>query len=261
MKDIASYVNQLQSSGRYTFTRKEVSLPGDHTDIGIEASLRRLIKKGRLVRPRRGFMVIIPLEHRATGSPPASWFIHDLMKYLNQPYYVGLLTAARLHGAAHQQPMVFQVITDRPTRQINVGKIRIELHMNERIDLIPVIKKQPETGYIRVSTMEATAYDMVRYPATAGPLSNVATVLNKLGEEMDCEALVACAATVRLPDVQRLGFILDQIGAVSLADPLATWLSHHPHRKVLLRPRGPRKTVELDQRWKVLPNERIEVDL
>jgi len=29
---------------------------------------------------------------------------------------VGVLSAAAIHGAAHQQPMIFQVVTDKPTR-------------------------------------------------------------------------------------------------------------------------------------------------
>ena len=31
------------------------------------------------------------------GSPPASWFIDDLLEYLGQSYYVGLLSAAEIH--------------------------------------------------------------------------------------------------------------------------------------------------------------------
>jgi len=261
MKNISSYVDHLQSSGRYTFTRREIISLGDHTDIGIEAALRRLIRKGRLVRPRRGFFVIVPLEHRATGSPPASWFIHDLMAFLNQSYYVGLLSAARLHGAAHQQPMVFQVITAKTTRRIDVGKVRIEFHMNSRIQETPVIQKQSETGYIRVSTPEATAFDMVRYPAAAGHLSNVATVLTELVDVMDDRKLLELAEIVRLPHIQRLGYLLDRIGAVALADPLASWLSLRPHRVVFLRPESPVGTSNPDQRWSILPNEPIEVDL
>ncbi|MGH7573003.1 MAG: type IV toxin-antitoxin system AbiEi family antitoxin domain-containing protein [Gemmatimonadota bacterium] len=57
-----------------------------------------------------------------------SWLIDDLMRFLEQPYYVGLLSAAAIHGAGYQQPMVFQVITDQPTREIRIGRQRIEFH-------------------------------------------------------------------------------------------------------------------------------------
>lgn len=38
------------------------------------------------------------------------------MKFLGQPYYVGLLSAAALHGAAHHQPQEFQVVTNKQFR-------------------------------------------------------------------------------------------------------------------------------------------------
>ncbi|MBU2500813.1 type IV toxin-antitoxin system AbiEi family antitoxin [bacterium] len=40
------------------------------------------------------------------------------MRYLAQPYHVGLLSAAAIHGAAHQQPMVFHVVTATDTNKV-----------------------------------------------------------------------------------------------------------------------------------------------
>jgi hypothetical protein len=59
--------------------------------VAAQTALRRLKQQGRVVSPRRGFYVVVPPEYRAAGSLPASWFIDDLMRYLDQPYYVGLL--------------------------------------------------------------------------------------------------------------------------------------------------------------------------
>jgi hypothetical protein len=77
--------------------------------VATKTALRRLKEQGRIVSPRRGFYVVVPPEYRAAGSPPASWFIDELMRYLDQPYYVGLLSAAAIHSASRQQSMVFQV--------------------------------------------------------------------------------------------------------------------------------------------------------
>jgi len=64
------------------------------------------------------------------------------MRFLEQPYYVGLLSAAATHGAAHQQPMVFQVVTDRPTRPARAGRVRIEFHMSRQVETAPVVEVQ-----------------------------------------------------------------------------------------------------------------------
>ncbi len=59
---------------------------------------------------------------------------------------------------------------------------------------------------------ETCAFDLVRYPEGAGHLSNAATVLVELAERLDERKLVDVAPLVRLPDVQRLGYLLDVNG-------------------------------------------------
>ncbi|MGH7565906.1 MAG: type IV toxin-antitoxin system AbiEi family antitoxin [Gemmatimonadota bacterium] len=213
--------------------------------------------------PRRGFYVIVPLEYRSTGSPPPTWFIDDLMRFLAQPYYVGLLSAAAVHGAGHQQPMAFQVITDRPTREIRIGRQRIEFHMNRQIQSLPTLGIQTDTGTMRVSTPEATAYDLVRYASSAGHLDNVATVLDELAEKIEAENLVKLATCLPVPVVQRLGYLLDMLEKRDLADPLAAWLSSRRNRPVLLATgRGlSDQDAKADPRWRVIPNVTLEPDL
>jgi predicted transcriptional regulator of viral defense system len=171
-----------------------------------------------------------------------------------------LLTAAAFHGAAHQQPMVFQVVTTRPTRAMRSGRVSIELFMSSKVEQMPVVRAQTETGTMRVATAEVTAFDLVRYPAGAGHLSNAATVLSELAERVDAEALVALAPLMRIPDVQRLGFLLESVGESGRAEPLASWLRSRRPRTVLLRPGGP-ASGNRDPRWCVTVNEDLEPDL
>jgi predicted transcriptional regulator of viral defense system len=254
------WVEQLQSRGRYTFTRRQAESGTERSFVAAQTALRRLKEQSRVVSPRRGFYVVVPPEYRATGSPPASWFIADLMHYLDQPYYVGLLSAAAIHGAAHQQPMVFQVVTSKPTRAMSAGKVALRFSMSSRVNRLPVFDQQTETGTMRVATPETTAFDLVRYPAGAGHLSNAVTVLSELAERLDAHALIAIAPLVRLPDIQRLGYLLDTIGQVELTTPLAEWLAVRQPRAVPLHPGGP-ADGKLDQRWHVLPNVELEADV
>ncbi len=257
---VSRWTEQLQSRGRYTFTRPEAEAETARSFVAAQTALRRLKNQGRIVSPRRGFYVIVPPEFRTAGSPPASWFIDDLMRFLDQSYYVGLLSAAAIHGAAHQQPMVFQVITCKPTREMRAGRVALQFMMSNKVNELPITEVQTETGTMRVATPETTAFDLVRYPARVGFHSNVATVLVELAELIDAEALVNIAPLVGLPDVQRLGYLLDTIGREEVASPLATWLQTRRPRTVLLRTGGS-VDVEIDKRWHVLPNETIEADL
>ena len=257
---LSAWVEQLQARGRYTFTRDQAESQTERSFVAAQTALRRLKEQGRIVSPRRGFFVIVPPEYRSTGSPPASWFIDDLMDYLSQPYYVGLLSAAAIHGAAHQQPMVFQVITSVPTREVRTGRVTIQFSMNSKIEQMPVTEKQTETGTMRVATPETTALDLVRYRASAGHFSNVATVLRELAEQIDARALASTAGLVSPPDAQRLGYVLDAIGEHELADPLAEWVKARKRHIVLLSPGEPRHG-KIDKRWHVRPNVELEVDV
>lgn len=261
MDAVADFIDDLQASGRYTFTPADVRAGLTKSDVAIANALRRFTKRGRLATPRRGFYVIVPTEYRAAGAPPPSWFIDDLMRYLGQPYYVGLLTAAALHGASHQQPMVFQVVTDRPTRPAIAGRTRAEFRMNRLVESTPVTDVQTETGSMRVSTPEATSIDLVRFPDACGGWSNVATVLAELAERIDPERLCSLAAGARAPEIQRLGFLLDRAGQPRLADPLLRVLSAKRYRPVLLAPEAPRGEDRAVSPWRVIPNQDVEPDL
>lgn len=256
---LALWVEHLQSRGRYTFTRAQVESDAGRSFVGAQTALRRLGEQGRIMCPRRGFYVVVPPEYRAAGAPPASWFIDDLMRHLGQPYYVGLLSAAALHGAGHQQPMVFQVVTDRPTREVRVGKVTLRFTMSRLVERLPAVEQQTETGTMRVATPETCAFDLVRFPSAAGHLGNVATVLAELTERLDPRSLVDIAPLVRIPDVQRLGYLLDAVGQPRLTAPLASWLDHRKPRAVPLRP-GATADAAPDPRWRIVPNVELEVD-
>ena len=258
---LKTFVDNLQSKGRYTFTRVEAAQNVAITGLALEAALRRLKKKGRIAELRRGFFVVIPLEYRGAGCPPASWFIQPLMDFLDRPYYVGLLSAAGIHGAAHQQPMVFQVITDRVIRPARAGRVAIQFHQTRNISRLAVLEVQTETGSMRVSTPETTALDLVRFAGAAGHLGHVATVLAELSEKIDPGKLAELAGAYPVPTVQRIGYLLEQLDRPDLAAPLSGWLAKHRYRPIPLVPGKDLIGRTADARWRVLPNEHLEVDL
>lgn len=259
-RSLTALVDDLQARGRYTFTREEASSRGRRSGAGLRSAVRRLKGRGRIASPRRGFHVVVPVEYRSAGAPPASWFVDDLMKFLRQPYYVGLLSAAAIHGAAHQQPMAFQVVTDRPTRSARIGRVRFEFHMRRDFGAAATTTTRTETGSMRVATPEMTAFDLLRFVGAAGHLDNVATVLAELAEKIDPDRLVKLAERASLAEVQRLGYVLEAVGAGDVAEPLSQWFESQRRRPVLLAPGRPRGKSSADPRWRVISNVRIDVD-
>lgn len=222
---MAAYLDDLEARGRLLVRLEDLRAEYPEMSQGaLNAALWRLAQKSRVVRLRRGLLAIIPVEYRSWGAPPPDWFVDGLMKYLGQPYYVGVLSAARLHGATHQTPQVFQVVTTKAQPAIEIQRIRVEFLVNKHLEAMPTCQKQVYSGSLTVSTPETTALDLVRYVDHAAGLSNVATVLQELGEAMDAARLCELARAERCPYsprvVCRLGHLLDVAKQRTLADSL-----------------------------------------
>lgn len=211
-----------------------------------------------MARPRIGFYVIVPLEYRSAGSPPASWFVDPLMEYLKQPYYVGLLTAASLHGAAHHRPQEFQVVTDRPTRPVRSGRVRIRFVVSSEVDRVAVTSVNSATGAMRVSTPAATALDLVLYVDASGGYDNVAGVLASLAEKIDPDELAEQADRVPSVVARRTGYLLEEIGAEKASRVLAARFGDRDVEPQPLDPALPKRGAHRDDRWGLYVNVTVE---
>jgi len=92
------------------------------------------------------------------GILPASLFIDDLMAYIQKPYYVGLLSAAALHGSSHQQPQEYFVVTQKPShRTIHAKGVTINFCIKSLLPSTGIVEKKTDTGFITISGPELTA--------------------------------------------------------------------------------------------------------
>ena len=260
-RSLADLVDSFQASGRYVLTKEDAARSLETSDAALKKAVQRLVAKRRLAVPRRGFLVIVPLEYREAGAPPPSWFLDDLMRFSGQPYYVGLLSAAALHGAAHQQPQEFQVMTSGQLRPLVAGRVRLRFFRKLHLERTPTVEIKTETGSMRVATPEATALDLFRYLEGAGHLGHVVTVLEELAERLDAERLLQVARTDgELANAQRLGYVLEQLGAGETASELAGWIAKSRCRYVPLRSDRGVRSAKKDSRWRILVNEKVETE-
>ena len=178
-------------------------------------------------------------------------------------YYISMLPQEQdqtIHGAAHQQPMVFQVITDRPVRPVKAGRVRVAFDKSRHVAAASIAEAQTETGMMCVSSPEATAYDLVRSTAAAGYLNNVVTVLKELAETLNPATLVKLASNYATSEVQRIGYLLELLGESTLAKPLAALLDGRQYRPVLLVPGQARGSASPVSGWHIIPNATVEAD-
>jgi predicted transcriptional regulator of viral defense system len=264
---LSAYALRLQASGRLTFSREEAIAALGVSDAAFLKAAERLQKRHALLSPRRGFYVIVPARFLSWEGPPADWYIDPLMRHEGRAYYVGLLKAAELHGAAHHAVMEFQVVTDRQLPRIRRGRSVIAFYFRKDLEGVSgeLVDRKTETGTMKLSSPELTAFDLVRYVHAVGGVDAVATVLAELGEGLRADVLARIAPHFERAVVQRLGYLLDRLGAAGRTEALHSWLlSERNVAWVELEPRrrGARSTepLEKSEHWRVLVHRRLEPD-
>ena len=259
----------LIGQGRHFISTVEVATMYGISPLSVPASLERAREAGKLISVTKGGWVPVPAEYRSAGSPPPSHFIHQLMDHLGHPYYVGFLSAAAIHGASHQSPMVFQVATPIKLRERTVGRARLQFIQRADTAERPRQQHNVPTGRIWVSTPEVTVFDLVEAPEEGGGLSNVATVIGELlaDDRLDAAALGSTARGYPMVIAQRVGYLIDlmasEVNAGFDSGPLRDPLAGIRYRE--LSPGDGEREGDAnrarDERWHVVVNTDIEHDL
>jgi len=127
--------------------------------------------------------------------------------------------------------------------------------------VMPTERVNTPRGFLRISSPEATAFDLVGYPERCGGLDNVATVLGELAENLDPERLAALGSLSPVPWAQRLGYLLDRVGPPSRGEQLAVFVARNATETASLVAGGERGRAPRDERWKLRINAAVEPDL
>lgn len=268
MSKLKNYIVKRQQGGKVYFTSDEALSDLSLSNESFRVSLHRLRKEGLVISPVHGLHIILSPQHQMVGCIPAEDFIPILMSYWNLDYYAGLLTAAMYHGASHQKPQVFQVITPRQLRPLQMGRIKIQFIRKLMLENLPINSRTVSSGYLKIASPELTAYDLLHYPNQCGGINNIATTLSELIEAMQPNDMkdFLDVADERVW-VQRFGFILQSIETFEetkkndLIEVLKTYLGKHPLHYAPLVSGIPFKGCQRNKIWKIIENTIIESDL
>lgn len=259
---IKDFINHLSAEGKRWFTTAEIKEALEVSDKAVWSAIERLKDSGELASPAKGFYLIISPEYRILKCLPPEFFIHQLMAFWEIPYYVCLQSAAMYYGATHQQTQIFYVMVPKNRPMIQCGKVRIEFIAKKQIVSIPIQASKTTAGYINISTPESTAMDIICYARKCGGMNSVFTILEELAETIKSEPLRALAETHQKKYwVQRLGFLLEELGYLELSETLYESLKHHSTDIIPLAPYLPMKGFKRNLKWRIAINTHLESDL
>ncbi len=253
-------IADLAARGQYYFTTSELRSALRVSEAAARQALSRLAAKGEIASPARGFYVIVPPEYRRLGCLPADQFIPLLMEHWGVRYYVGLLSAAQYHGAAHHRPQEFQVVVERNRPAIVCGAVRVAFVARRNLAAVPIERVNNPRGTVVVSTVEATVVDFVGYMHRAGGVDRVAGVLSELGEDIDPERLVEASQSASILWAQRLGYLLEHVGAGDRVALLKEHVRQRARNYTRLLPGADAADAPRSKDWRLLVNASIEAD-
>lgn len=257
------WINSRELHGQMTFSVDEISRAFiDKSSKSIKTELARMVSRGRVQSVYRGFYVIVPVQYRLKRIIPPSYYIDELMQYLNKPYYIGLLSAAAMYGAGHQRAMQTQIVTTPPRLNVSGRNALLDWNYRQQIAQELLITKNAEIGVIRYSSPELTAVDLVQFAEHVGGYQRAATVLTELVDTIDMDKMSAVIPYTTIATIQRLGYLLEVVlEEQEKADKLFAILKVQKHWKsIMLNPLKPKREDAASNRWHVNANTEIEID-
>lgn len=263
-KSLSDWIDEKVMRGYYTFTLEEVkkNFP-QFSNAYIRTSLYRLNVKKKIISPWKGFYVIMPIEFALKAIIPPVFYIDALMSFLNKQYYISLFNAASFYGASHHRVQTFCVMTESPKlRNTEKTGTSILFFSKKNIPEKFIQKHKTQSGFVNVSSPELTAIDLIENEKKIGGLNRVCTVLNELVDSIDFDKLDEDFFSLApVPVYQRFGFILESVlEREDLADIFKDKMPSFMIRNVPFKIGKATIDCEIDKKWKVIINQKIEID-
>lgn len=265
--NLSEYIKIIRTKGRYIFTTDEAIQDLQISKNALYCAAYKLRKKKDIISIAKNLYLIVPPEYQEIGSLPAEEITPLLMSHWKTDYYVCGLSAAYYHGASHQKPQTYQIMTNVQIKKLVLGKATIDFFYKKTLVPFEVEKRTVKTGYLNVASPELTLYDLMSNRRLSGGLNHTATVLSELIEAIDIKRLLKLIADSHENAWwQRLGYILSSIETLdsekqsNIISQLKTLAKNNNLAWIPLASELSTKDSIRDDLWKIMANTTIEAD-
>ena len=255
------YIKHLLSIENYSFSLEEIINNTESEGTSLKFELARLVEKKELVNLRKGFYLIIPPRYSKQVQLPIQLYVDKLFKSVNRNYYLCHYSAAKFHGASHQQSQREYVMTERPKLN-EIKKIDIQFFTSTRWPSKNITERKSDAGIFKISSPALTAADLIHHQNKLGGINRMLAIIEELSEEITNADLTDLLTWYpHRSTLQRIGFILERLQTNIDHDSILEYLKSGLYFPVLLSPNGTQKPGLVDNKWKVVVNVKLESDL
>jgi predicted transcriptional regulator of viral defense system len=258
------YIKYLLSIENYSFSLDEIANVTAGSSNSLKFELLRLSEKGEIVNLRKGFYLIITPRYSTAKKLPLQLYCEKLFKHLDRNYYIGLFSAAKFHGASHQQVQRDYFITEKPKlNNISKDTIDIRFFTTTNWSVKNIQQKKSDAGIFKISSPALTIADLIHHQTKLGGINRMLASIEELTEELtesDLSELLSWYPNKST--LQRFGFLLEELGMEDkFQEMIYSELKAKNFYPVLLSPKSKEKPGAVDNKWKVDVNVKLESDL
>ncbi len=226
--------------------------------------LYSLAKKDAVVKLAKGtYLLVHPeiLYGRKGFSEDPLLIIDELMSELERSYYVAYISAAHVHGIAHQLPFTFHIAVTKRRRNIRASGISIRFVTVKKDRFFGIQDMKYADRKLKVSNLEKTILDCLERPELCGGISDLAVMIYDSAERIEWQKLVDYVKLFNNGALaQRLGCILEKLMRQGLNVDKKVIASLHKllDKKFVysLEPKLPKKG-KLNRNWMIIENVKI----
>ncbi len=238
-----------------------------HLDISKNYAidlLYSLAKKGAAVKLAKGtYLLVHPdiLYGRKGFSEDPLLIIDELMSELERNYYVAYISAAHVHGIAHQLPFSLHIAVARRKSNIKTSGISIRFVNVKEHRFFGIEDMKYSDKQVKVSNLEKTLLDCLERSDLCGGVSDVAVMISDAAERIEWKKLADYAKVFNDQAlVQRLGCVLEKLMHQGLdIDKRVIESLHKLRNKKFVYPLEPKlpKKGKLNRSWMIIENVKI----
>ncbi len=258
------YIKHLLSIENYSFSLDEIAQATSGSSNSLKFELLRLSGKGEIVNLRKGYYLIITPRYSSAKKLPLQLYCEKLFIHLKRNYYVGLFSAAKFHGASHQQIQRDYLITEKPKlTDISKNTIDIRFFTTTHWPEKNIQQKKSDAGIFKISSPALTIVDLIHHQTKLGGINRMLATIEELTEELTESDLAELLNWYpNKSTLQRFGFLLEEIGvAEKYQEMIYTELKAKNFFPVFLSPKSNERPGAVNNRWKVDVNVKLESDL
>jgi predicted transcriptional regulator of viral defense system len=258
------YIKYLLSIENYSFSLDEIAQETAGSSNSLKFELHRLSDKGEIVNLRKGFYLIITPRYSSAKKLPIQLYCEKLFKHLDRNYYVGLFSAAKFHGASHQQVQRDYFITEKPKfNDISKNTLDIRFFTVSNWSDKNIQQKKSDAGIFKISSPALTIVDLIHHQTKLGGINRMLATIEELTEELtESDLLNLLSWYPNKSTLQRFGFLLEVLGMEEkIQEIIYSQLKAKNFFPVLLSPKSKEKPGAVHNKWKVDVNVKLESDL